>query len=126
LARHNNLLNQPGAPLVIDQPEIWAAKERRQLIFASHNANLVVNGDAELVVCCDYRDAGDHSAGVIKLEGAIDIPGVRDEITMVMEGGEKAFRFAQREVWLLIAANFGATPLLRTTVELEARLCLAC
>lgn len=105
------LLNQPGAPLVIDQPEddldsqvllqivdlIWAAKERRQLIFASHNANLVVNGDAELVVCCDYRDAGDHSAGEIKLEGAIDIPGVRDEITVVMEGGEKAFRLRKEK-----------------------------
>jgi chromosome segregation protein len=105
------LLNQPGAPLVIDQPEddldsqvlleivdlIWKAKEHRQLIFASHNANLVVNGDAELVVCCDYRDAGDHSAGEIKLEGAIDIPGVRDEITVVMEGGEKAFRLRKEK-----------------------------
>lgn len=105
------LLNQPGAPLVIDQPEddldsqvllqivnlIWKAKERRQLIFASHNANLVVNGDAELVVCCDYRDAGDHSAGEIKLEGAIDVPGVRDEITVVMEGGEKAFRLRKEK-----------------------------
>jgi chromosome segregation protein len=105
------LLNQPGAPLVIDQPEddldsqvllqivdlIWKAKEQRQLIFASHNANLVVNGDAELVVCCDYRDAGDHSAGEIKLEGAIDIPGVRDEITVVMEGGEKAFRLRKEK-----------------------------
>jgi type III restriction enzyme len=105
------LLNQPGAPLVIDQPEddldsqvlleivdlIWKAKEHRQLIFASHNANLVVNGDAELVVCCDYRDAGDHSAGEIKLEGAIDIPAVRDEITVVMEGGEKAFRLRKEK-----------------------------
>jgi AAA domain len=105
------LLNQPGSPLVIDQPEddldsqvlleivdlIWKAKERRQLIFASHNANLVVNGDAELVVCCDYRDAGDHSAGEIKLEGAIDMPKVRDEITVVMEGGEKAFRLRKEK-----------------------------
>lgn len=105
------LLNQPGSPLVIDQPEddldsqvllkivdlIWKAKERRQLIFASHNANLVVNGDAELVVCCDYRDAGDHSAGEIKLEGAIDIPDVRNEITVVMEGGEKAFRLRKEK-----------------------------
>jgi type III restriction enzyme len=105
------LLSQPGSPLVIDQPEddldsqillqivdlIWEAKKRRQLIFASHNANLVVNGDAELVVCCDYRDAGDHSAGEIKLQGAIDIPAVRDEITVVMEGGEKAFRLRKEK-----------------------------
>lgn len=100
------LLNQSGPPLVIDQPEddldsqvvedvvdrIWTAKTRRQIIFSSHNANLVVNGDAELVVCCDYRTAHDQSGGRIKLEGAIDIPSVREEITVVMEGGEKAFK----------------------------------
>lgn len=100
------LLGQPGPPLVIDQPEddldsqvvlevverIWSAKRQRQLVFTSHNANLVVNGDAELVVCCDYRIAGEQSRGHIKLEGAIDLPEVRHEITTVMEGGEKAFR----------------------------------
>lgn len=100
------LLNQGGSPLIIDQPEddldsqvildivdrIWDAKHKRQLVFSSHNANLVVNGDAELVVCCDYTTTGDHSAGRIRLEGAIDVPAVRDEITLVMEGGERAFR----------------------------------
>ena len=105
------LLAQPGPPLLIDQPEddldsqvvlqvaehIWAAKTRRQLIFASHNANLVVNGDAELVICCDYRKAGDQSGGQIKLEGSIDVPAVRKEITAVMEGGERAFRMRQQK-----------------------------
>ena len=105
------LLNQPGPPLVIDQPEddldsqvvndvvsqIWNAKTVRQLIFSSHNANLVVNGDAELVVCCDYRAAGDQSGGRLKIEGAIDIPEVRNEITVVMEGGERAFRLRKEK-----------------------------
>ncbi len=105
------LLKHDGPPLVIDQPEddldsqaimevvdqIWDAKRKRQLVFASHNANLVVNGDAELVVCCDYRAAGDHSAGRIRIEGAIDIPAVRNEITVVMEGGEKAFRLRKEK-----------------------------
>jgi len=99
------LLRQPGPPLIIDQPEddldsqvmldvvddIWTAKTKRQLVFSSHNANLVVNGDAEQVVCCDNRAAGDQSRGQIKLTGAIDMPKVRTEITTVMEGGEKAF-----------------------------------
>jgi type III restriction enzyme len=63
------LLQQDGPPLIIDQPEddlnmkiineivetLWHAKTHRQVIFASHNANLVVNGDAELIICCDYR-----------------------------------------------------------------------
>ena len=52
----------------------------------------MVNGDAELVACCDYRTQGDHSGGRIKISGAIDIKAVRDEITAVMEGGEKAFK----------------------------------
>ncbi len=100
------LLNQPGIPLLIDQPEddidnraidqiiknIWEAKRKRQLIFTSHNANLVVNGDSELVVCCDYKDSTSQTRGVIKVEGAIDKKAVRDEITAVMEGGEKAFK----------------------------------
>ena len=105
------LLNQEGPPLIIDQPEedldnpvileivreIWNAKTKRQLIFSSHNANIVVNGDADLVVCCDYRTAGDHSGGRIKSRGAIDIPEVRADITTVMEGGQEAFRLRKEK-----------------------------
>lgn len=93
-------------PLLIDQPEddidnraidaiiqnIWNAKKKRQLVFTSHNANLVVNGDAELVICCDYKDASSQTRGIIKAEGAIDTKEIKNEITSVMEGGEKAFR----------------------------------
>jgi chromosome segregation protein len=100
------LLAQAGPPLIIDQPEddldsevvisvveqIWDAKRHRQLIFSSHNANLVVNGDAELVVHCDYRVRGEQSRGEVKHQGAIDVPEIRDAITRVMEGGERAFR----------------------------------
>lgn len=100
------LLNQQGIPLLIDQPEddidnraidaiiqnIWNAKKKRQLVFTSHNANLVVNGDGELVICCDYKDASSQIRGVIKAEGAIDAKEIKNEITSVMEGGEKAFR----------------------------------
>jgi chromosome segregation protein len=105
------LLNDDGPPLIIDQPEddldnqvllkvveqIWAAKKRRQLIFSSHNANVVVNGDADLVVCCDYRVTGEQAGGIIKIQGAIDLPPVRDEIAMVMEGGKAAFRLRQEK-----------------------------
>jgi type III restriction enzyme len=100
------LLNQEGAPLIIDQPEddvdskmspdivqqIWKAKNRRQLIFASHNANFVVNGDAELVICCDYVRSGSQTGGQIKASGAIDNLKIREEITTVTEGGKLAFK----------------------------------
>lgn len=105
------LLNQAGPPLIIDQPEedldnpvmleiveqVWQAKQKRQLIFASHNANLVVNGDAELVASCDYRTAGDQSRGTIAGEGAIDVPEVCDAIKRIMEGGEAAFNLRKEK-----------------------------
>jgi chromosome segregation protein len=105
------LLNETGPPLIIDQPEedldnpvmleivgqVWQAKKKRQLIFASHNANLVVNGDAELVAWCDYRTAGDQSRGTIVGEGAIDVPDVREAIKRIMEGGEAAFNLRKEK-----------------------------
>jgi chromosome segregation protein len=105
------LLNQAGPPLLVDQPEedldnpvvqeiveqLWNAKQKRQIIFVSHNANLVVNGDAELVASCDYRKTGDQSGGRIATEGAIDIPEVRDAIKRIMEGGEAAFNLRREK-----------------------------
>ena len=105
------LLNQAGSPLLIDQPEedldnpvmqeivelIWAAKKRRQIIFVSHNANLVVNGDAELIAWCEYRKEGDKSGGKIAGEGAIDIPNVREAIKHIIEGGEAAFNLRRKK-----------------------------
>ena len=105
------LLNQRGAPLIIDQPEddvdskmspeivrqIWNAKRVRQLICASHNANFVVNGDGELVICCDYVRAGDQTGGQIKATGAIDSGMIKDEITAVTEGGKEAFKLRKEK-----------------------------
>ena len=105
------LLNQTGPPLIIDQPEedldnpvifeivrqLWDAKQRRQIIFSSHNANIVVNGDADLVVCCANRKAGDQTGGIIKCQGAIDVPAINQEITAVMEGGKEAFRLRKEK-----------------------------
>lgn len=99
------LLAQSGAPLLIDQPEedldneqvqilsdrIAETKHNRQLIFVSHNANIVVNGDAELVVGFGYRDPADNSKGKIVTLGSIDSREVRNRITSVMEGGREAF-----------------------------------
>jgi len=105
------LLKEISGPLIIDQPEedldneiirdiaeeIWTAKEGRQIIFASHNANIVVNGDAELVIWCAYRETGDSTKGCIAGQGAIDIPEIRKVITNVMEGGKKAFELRKEK-----------------------------
>ena len=90
---------QSGAPLLIDQPEedldneqihllseqISETKHNRQLLFVSHNANIVVNGDAELVVCFAYQESKRQYAGKIGPVGSIDCPPVLDTITSVME-----------------------------------------
>ena len=97
------LLDQPGGPLIVDQPEgdldnkvisavtekLHDAKQRRQIIFASHNANIVVNGSSELVISMDLGPDGKRA---IHCAGAIDAAVVCATITATMEGGEKAFR----------------------------------
>ncbi|MEO6422775.1 MAG: hypothetical protein ABIR84_08895 [Candidatus Nitrotoga sp.] len=60
--------------------------------MSSHNANLVVNGDSELVISCDYNETSEQTRGKIKHEGSKDDEDIRNEITSKMEGGEKAFK----------------------------------
>lgn len=96
------LLAQDGGPLIIDQPEdeldsnfvfkellpmIRRMKSRRQLIFATHNANLPVNGDAELVYAFEARGG----KGICKAQGGLDRREVTDAVLDIMEGSEKAF-----------------------------------
>ena len=97
------LLEQPGGPLIIDQPEgdldnriiadltdkLHDAKQNRQLIFASHNANIVVNGSSELVGYLDIKGSGERQ---FECAGAIDKLEVCSVITSTIEGGEKAFK----------------------------------
>lgn len=97
------LLAQNGGPLVIDQPEdeldsnfvfkelipmLRKVKAGRQIILATHNANLPVNGDAELVYALEAKDG----KGVIRAEGGLDQSGVTAAVLDIMEGTEEAFR----------------------------------
>jgi len=96
-------MNQSHGPLIIDQPEedldnkiineiiktIRAAKDRRQLILATHNANIAVNGDSENVI---EMVLGRQAAG-----GAIDEELVRNAITNTMEGGKDAFELRRKK-----------------------------
>ncbi|QDK77969.1 AAA family ATPase [Spirosoma sp. KCTC 42546] len=99
----NVLMRQEGGPLLLDQPEedldnriigdivsaTRQAKIKKQLLFATHNANLVVNGDAELVI--------DLTAGSISQIGAIDVESLRVSITDTMEGGKDAFELRRKK-----------------------------
>ena len=92
-------------PLVLDQPEddldnhliynlivrqIRENKLRRQLIIVTHNPNVVVNGDAEMVHAFTFSGGQCHVAE----RGALQEQSVRLEVCNVMEGGHEAF--AQR------------------------------
>ena len=90
-------------PLVIDQPEdeldnrflfdtvlpvLKRLKGRRQIIVATHDANIVVNGDADQVI----RLEATANRGRVTEAGAIDDPAVRDAIVRTVDGGDDAFR----------------------------------
>ena len=62
-------------------------KKKRQVIVVTHNANIVVNGDAENVIALDVI-SGQTS---IVTQGGLQEYSVRDEICKVMEGGQEAF-----------------------------------
>ncbi|MEN6442048.1 MAG: TrlF family AAA-like ATPase [Syntrophobacter sp.] len=97
------LLAQEGGPLVIDQPEdeldsnfvfrelipmLRKVKSKRQLIMATHNANLPVNGDAELVYAFEARDGKGETLAC----GGLDQASVTKAVLDIMEGTEEAFR----------------------------------
>jgi chromosome segregation protein len=110
------LLRQAVGTLIVDQPEddldnrvmmdivrlIRQSKNTRQLIFSTHNPNLVVNGDADKVVVMRAtvpEDRAGPGAARIRpeVDGAIETPGVRHEITRIMEGGLDAFALRSRK-----------------------------
>jgi type III restriction enzyme len=105
------LMNQSAGPLVIDQPEddldnstilrvaerLWSSKEKRQIIFSTHNPNLVVIGDAELVIHCAYQQPVQGARVEIANQGAIDNKKICETLTDVVEGGAEAFRLRKEK-----------------------------
>ena len=103
------LLVDDDAPAVIDQPEheldseftyrqlvplLRAVKETRQIILSTHDPNLPVNGDAELIYALQARGGRSVRMEVNGIEavGALDRPAVCQAVEEVMEGSEEAFR----------------------------------
>lgn len=98
-------------PIILDQPEddldnhliydlivgqLRRIKQRRQVIVVTHNANIVVNGDAELVVALVTRNGETHKEAA----GSLQDRSVRDTICAVMEGGREAFEQRYRRIAL--------------------------
>lgn len=102
------LLLESDAPLVVDQPEddldnrfitegivpkMREEKRQRQFVFATHNANIPVLGDAEQIV--GLRALGEAGTGraevPTELTGSIDSQKVRELVEELLEGGREAF-----------------------------------
>lgn len=96
------LFSKSAVPLIIDQPEdnldsefiyktlvrsLRNIKEHRQVIIVTHNANIAVLGDAELIV--PLRGASELA--VIRDRGSIDTPATKEIVCTILEGSKKAF-----------------------------------
>ncbi len=96
------IMSHGECPLILDQPEddldnrlvyelvvdrLKRAKERRQVIVVTHNANIPVNGDAEHVISMDSNSKHFN----VLAAGSVDEQSIKTEICDVMEGTEYAF-----------------------------------
>ncbi len=105
------ILSYGREPLLLDQPEddldneliyelivqqLRETKNRRQVIVVTHNANIVVNGDAEMVLPLKVMGGETivtHPASIQKVQ-------VRKAICDILEGGQQAFEQRYRRIHL--------------------------
>ena len=103
------LLAHGEEPLVLDQPEddldnhliydlivrqIRENKLRRQIILVTHNPNIVVNGDAEMLHAFDFHEG----QCIVARSGSLQEGAMREEVCRIMEGGREAFKRRYRRL----------------------------
>ena len=108
------LLLESEAPLAVDQPEddldnrfitegvvprMREEKRRCQFVFSTHNANIPVLGDAELIVGLSASGEAEEGSAKIARQhmGSIDAQPVRRLVEKLLEGGEEAFERRRRK-----------------------------
>lgn len=101
-------------PLIVDQPEenldpksifdelverFRKTRLRRQIIIVTHNANLIVNTDADQVI---VATCGPHKQGQLPdiryQSGGLENPALRRQVCEILEGGEAAFKERARRL----------------------------
>ncbi len=100
------LLSLGNNPIIIDEPEahldstlianflvtlIKKQKQKRQIIFATHNANFVLNADAELII-----QLKNENNKIVAQSFMIENDAYRDDL-LKLEGGEEAFKNRERK-----------------------------
>ncbi|AJP49988.1 TrlF family AAA-like ATPase [Pseudomonas simiae] len=102
-----------GSPFIFDQPEddldnefivtqlvplFNVIKKYRQVIIVTHNANLVVNSDAEQVIVADNDgELITYSSGALEDGDVKSGTGVRAKVCSILEGGHTAFERRERK-----------------------------
>jgi len=114
LLLHLALDDSDNRPLVIDRPEenldpksvfdelvnlFIDAKSHRQVIMVTHNANLVINTDADQII---IAEAGAHPQGALPpisyRSGGLENADIRKAVCDILEGGEDAFQERARRL----------------------------
>ena len=123
-------LSKSKSPILIDQPEdnldnrsvseniisyLRNKKIERQIILVTHNANIVVNADAENVIVANQKGQNDKETSSIykfdyingaientfaKIETETDLlksMGIKEHIADIVEGGKEAFKNRERK-----------------------------
>ncbi|WRE25857.1 ATPase [Helicobacter pylori] len=100
------LLSLGNNPIIIDEPEahldstlianylvalIKEQKQKRQIIFATHNANFVLNADAELII-----QLKNENNKIVARSFMIESDEYKEDL-LKLEGGEKAFKDRERK-----------------------------
>ena len=105
------ILSYGDEPLLLDQPEddldneliydlivqqLRKTKSRRQVIIVTHNANIVVNGDAEMVLPLEVAEGETR----VQQAASIQKEKIRQAICDILEGGERAFERRYKRIHL--------------------------
>ena len=105
------ILSYGDEPLLLDQPEddldneliyklivkqLRETKSKRQVIVVTHNANIVVNGDAEMVLPLEVGGGETH----VRRAASIQEKEVRQTICNILEGGQQAFEQRYKRIHL--------------------------
>ncbi|RVY82475.1 ATPase [Helicobacter pylori] len=100
------LLSLGNNPIIIDEPEahldsalianylvtlIKKQKQKRQIIFATHNANFVLNADVELII-----QLKNENNKIVAQSFMIESDAYKEDL-LKLEGGEKAFKDRERK-----------------------------
>ncbi|MCB1193834.1 MAG: AAA family ATPase, partial [Leptospiraceae bacterium] len=102
------VLSYGNDPIILDQPEddldnrliyelivkqLKESKSKRQIIVVTHNANIVVNGDSELVFCLSS-----NGQTCLSSQGCLQDKKIREEICSILEGGKDAFQLRYKRI----------------------------